>query len=167
MRIQKHLLPMAVSAATLVLSGQAMAETWKMALGDAAGGTQYELGTTFADLVEEKTGGEVTIDLFPNGQLGSEQDTVNNASMGLLDLSVLAINNITPFSPTVGVMTLPYVIQSPEDAKTLTQGEVGKELTENTIRDAGVRILGWAYSGCRRLTNSARPVASPRISTAW
>lgn len=161
MRIQKHLLPMAVSAATLVLSGQAMAETWKMALGDAAGGTQYELGKTFAELIEEKTGGDVTVDLFPNGQLGSEQDTVNNASMGLLDLSVLAINNITPFSPTVGVMTLPYVIQSPEDAKTLTQGEVGKELTENTIRDAGVRILGWAYSGCRRLTNSARPVASP------
>ncbi|TLF52143.1 TRAP transporter substrate-binding protein [Halomonas urmiana] len=161
MRIQKLLLPMAVSAATLALSGQAMAETWKMALGDAAGGTQYELGTTFADIVEEKTGGEVTIDLFPNGQLGSEQDTVNNASMGLLDLSVLAINNITPFSPTVGVLTLPYVIQSPEDAKTLTQGEIAEELTQNTIRDAGVRILGWAYSGCRRLTNSARPVASP------
>ncbi|MGM0986983.1 MAG: TRAP transporter substrate-binding protein [Pseudomonadota bacterium] len=161
MRIQKLLLPMAVSAATLALSGQAMAETWKMALGDAAGGTQYELGTTFADLVEQKTEGEVTIDLFPNGQLGSEQDTVNNASMGLLDLSVLAINNITPFSPTVGVMTLPYVIQGPEDAKTLTQGDIGEELTQNTIRDAGVRILGWAYSGCRRLTNSVRPVASP------
>ncbi|MDX1465729.1 MAG: TRAP transporter substrate-binding protein [Halomonas sp.] len=152
---------MAVSAATLALSGQAMAETWKMALGDAAGGTQYELGTTFADYVEEKTDGEVTIDLFPNGQLGSEQDTVNNASMGLLDLSILAINNITPFSPTVGVLTLPYVIQSPEDAKTLTQGEIAEELTQNTIRDAGVRILGWAYSGCRRLTNSVRPVASP------
>jgi len=161
MRIQKLLLPMAVSAATLALSGQAMAETWKMALGDAAGGTQYELGTTFADYVEEQTQGEVTIDLFPNGQLGSEQDTVNNASMGILDLSVLAINNITPFSPTVGVLTLPYVIQSPEDAKTLTQGEIGEELTQNTIRDAGVRILGWAYSGCRRLTNSVRPVASP------
>lgn len=161
MRIQKLLLPMAVSAATLALSGQAMAETWKMALGDAAGGTQYELGTTFAEYVEEKSDGEITIDLFPNGQLGSEQDTVNNASMGLLDLSVLAINNITPFSPTVGVLTLPYVIQSPEDAKTLTQGEIADELTQNTIRDAGVRILGWAYSGCRRLTNSARPVASP------
>ncbi|MBB3189951.1 TRAP transporter substrate-binding protein [Halomonas cerina] len=161
MRIQKLIIPMAVSAASLTLSGNAMAETWKMALGDAAGGTQYELGTTFADLVEEKTDGEVTVDLFPNGQLGSEQDTVNNASMGLLDLSILAINNITPFSPTVGVMTLPYVIQSPEDARTLTQGEVGEELTQNTIRDAGVRILGWAYSGCRRLTNSVRPVATP------
>ncbi|MDI5923061.1 TRAP transporter substrate-binding protein [Halomonas sp. LR5S13] len=161
MRIQKLIIPMAVSAASLALSGNVMAETWKMALGDAAGGTQYELGTTFANLVEEKTEGEVTIDLFPNGQLGSEQDTINNASMGLLDLSVLAINNITPFSPTVGVMTLPYVIQGPEDARTLTQGGIGAELTQNTIRDAGVRILGWAYSGCRRLTNSAKPVATP------
>ncbi|ATJ83566.1 TRAP transporter substrate-binding protein [Halomonas beimenensis] len=161
MRIQNLIIPVAVSAAGLALSGNAMAETWKMALGDAAGGTQYELGSTFADLVEEKTDGEVTVELFPNGQLGSEQDTVNSASMGLLDLSVLAINNITPFSPTVGVMTLPYVIQGPEDARTLTQGAIGEELTENTIRDAGVRILGWAYSGCRRLTNSARPVAEP------
>ncbi|ALM54698.1 C4-dicarboxylate ABC transporter substrate-binding protein [Halomonas huangheensis] len=145
----------------LSISMQASADTWKMALGDAAGGTQYELGTTFASLVEEKTGGEVTVDLFPNGQLGSEQDTINNASMGLLDLSVLAINNITPFSPTVGVMTLPYVIRSPEDARTLTHGEIGQEMVDNTVRDAGVRILAWAYSGCRRLTNSAHPVASP------
>lgn len=161
MRLHKLVMPVAVSAASLALSGHAMAETWKMALGDAAGGTQYELGTTFATLLEEKTNGEVTVDLFPNGQLGSEQDTVNDASMGMLDLSILAINNITPFSPTVGVLTLPYVIQSPEDAKTLTQGEIGNELTENTIRDAGVRILGWAYSGCRVLSNSERPVAEP------
>ncbi len=161
MRLSKRIIPAAITAATLAMSTQAIAETWKMALGDAAGGTQYELGTTFADLLEEKTDDEISVDLFPNGQLGSEQDTVNNASMGLLDLSVLAINNITPFSPSVGVMTLPYVIRSPEDARTLTQGPIGEELTENTIRDAGVRILAWAYSGCRRLTNSVRPVAEP------
>ncbi|HSH49580.1 MAG TPA: TRAP transporter substrate-binding protein [Halomonas sp.] len=152
---------MAVSAVSLALSTNAAAATWRMAVGDAAGGTQYELATKYAELIEEKTDGEVTVNIFPNNQLGSEQDTVNNASMGLLDLSVLAINNITPFSPTVGVLTLPYVIHNVEDAKTLTQGEVGDELVENTIRDAGVRILGWAYSGCRRLTNSAKPVAEP------
>jgi tripartite ATP-independent transporter DctP family solute receptor len=102
----------------------------------------------------------VTADLFPNSQLGDEQDTINDAAMGLLDFSILAINNITPFSPSVAVLTLPYVIQSLEDAKTLTQGEVGKELTEKTIRDAGVRIVGWSYSGFRVLTNSKRPVRS-------
>lgn len=144
--------------ALFISSPAAVAKTFKMALGDAQGGTQWELGKTFAAKFEEKTGGKHKINLFPNGQLGSEQDTVNDAAIGTLDFSILAINNITPFSPTVGVFTLPYVIQSLDDAVKLTQGEVGKELTENTIRDAGVRIIGWAYSGFRVLTNSKKPI---------
>jgi tripartite ATP-independent transporter DctP family solute receptor len=78
--------------------------------------------------------------------------------MGVLDFSVIAINNATPFSPTVGLLTLPYVILSVDDAATITQGEIGKELVENTVRDAGVRIVGWTYTGFRVLTNSKKPV---------
>jgi len=159
MKFRKNVLVSMFVAASLAFTAPAaLADTFKMAIGDAAGGTQWELGTSFAKAFSEKTGGKHKVDLFPNGQLGDEQDTVNNASMGLLDFSILAINNVTPFSPSVGVLTLPYVIQSVEDAKTLTQGEIGQQLTENTIRDAGVRIVGWAYSGFRVLTNSKKPV---------
>lgn len=147
-----------VAAGTLLASTGAWATTFKVAVGDAQGGTQWELATKFKQVFEQKTGGKHKLDLFPNGQLGSEEDTVNNAAMGTLDFSLLAVNNITPFSPTVGVLTLPYVIQSAEDAKKLTMGEVGKELTENTVRDAKVRIVGWAYSGFRVLTNSKKPI---------
>ncbi|MEZ9856706.1 TRAP transporter substrate-binding protein DctP, partial [Vibrio breoganii] len=90
-------------------------------------GTQWELATSFSELMEQKTDGKVKIDLFPNGQLGNEQDTVNDAAIGLLDFSVLAINNVTPFSPTVGLLTMPYVIQSAEEAVLLTQGQVGQD----------------------------------------
>lgn len=161
MHIYKRALSVVISAACVAFSATSMAATWKMAIGDAAGGTQYELGEYFAKEIEQRTSGKYKINLFPNGQLGSEEDTINNASMGMLDFSILAVNNITPFSPKVGVLTLPYVIHNAEDAKLLTQGDIGQQLTEDTIRDAGVRILGWAYSGCRRLTNSVRPVASP------
>lgn len=142
---------------SLSLSAQAKTE-WKMALGDAAGGSQWELGLRFAQLMEAYTEGEVKIHLFPNGQLGSEQETVQNCRLGTLDYSIVAVNNITPFSPTVGVFTLPYLILSLDDAVKLTQGSIGQKLAENTIRDAGVRLLGWAYSGFRVLTNSKRPV---------
>ena len=142
---------------SLSLSAQAKTE-WKMAVGDAAGGTQWELGLRFAQLMEAYTKGEVKIHLFPNGQLGSEQETVQNCRLGTMDYSIVAINNITPFSPTVGVFTLPYLILSLDDAVKLTQGPIGQKLAENTIRDAGVRLLGWAYSGFRVLTNSKRPV---------
>jgi len=145
---------------SLSLSVQAKTE-WKMALGDASGGTQWALGERFAKLVSAYTGGEITLALFPNGQLGSEQETVQNCRLGTLDFSVAAINNITPFSPTVGLFTLPYLIQSVDEAVTLTQGPIGEELVQNTIKSAGVRILGWSYSGFRRLSNSKRPVTKP------
>lgn len=158
MKFSKTAIISIFAASSLLISSEAFATTFKVAVGDAQGGTQWQLATTFKKIFEEKTAGKHKIDLFPNGQLGTEENTINNAAMGTLDFSILAVNNITPFSPSVGVLTLPYVIQSAEEAKKLTMGGVGKELTENTVRDAQVRIVGWAYSGFRVLTNSKRPV---------
>jgi tripartite ATP-independent transporter DctP family solute receptor len=146
----------ATTALVALAAAPLAAEEFNIAVGDAAGSAQEALGKAFIEELEART--DHTATLFLNGQLGSEQNTVNDASMGLLDMSIVAINNITPFSPTVGLLTLPYVILSLEDAETLTQGEIGQELIENTVRDAGVRILGWTYTGFRRLTNSERPV---------
>ncbi|MBM1174781.1 TRAP transporter substrate-binding protein [Microvirga arabica] len=150
----------AVATIAIMAASPTLAKTFKIAVGDGAGGTQHELGKAFIAALEAKTGKKHTATLFLNGQLGSEEDTVNNAATGTLDMSILAINNVTPFSPTVGTLTLPYVILSLEDAEKLTQGPIGQELIENTVRDAGVRIIGWAYSGFRVLTNSKRPVES-------
>lgn len=157
--LRKFSVAAVVAAGVMSLTAtEGFAKNFKVAIGDAAGGTQWELATKFAEELKAKSGGKHKAKLFPNGQLGSEQDTVNDAALGTLDFSILAINNVTPFSPTVGVFTLPYVIQSLDEAVTLTQGEVGQELVQNTIRDAGVRIIGWAYSGFRVLTNSKKPI---------
>ena len=139
----------------------ALAETLKMAVGDAQGGTQWNLATAFTAALEHRTRGAMRIRLFPNGQLGSEEDTVNEAAMGTLDMSLLAINNLAPFSPTLGVLTLPYVVRSAEEARTLAEGQIGQQLVANTVRDAKVRIVAWAYSGFRVLTNSSRAVSRP------
>lgn len=147
-----------LAASSFFVGGSALATTFKVAVGDAQGSPQWEMASKFKSAFEAKTAGKHKVDLFPNGQLGSEETTINSASMGTLDFSVLAINNITPFSPSVGVLTLPYVIQSSEEAKKLVTGEIGKELTANTVRDAGVRIVGWTFTGFRVLTNSKKPV---------
>ncbi|MGH1480336.1 MAG: TRAP transporter substrate-binding protein [Geminicoccales bacterium] len=163
MHIHKTLIGSAAIALTMMLGTtiDVSAQTsLRVAVGDAAGSAQHELGKKFVEELEAATDGAYTAELFLNGQLGSEQNTVNDASMGLLDMSILAINNITPFSPTVGIFTLPYVIQGVDDAEKLINSDVGQELIDNTIRDAGVRIIGWTYTGCRVLTNSKKPVAT-------
>jgi len=162
MRALNGLRSLAIVATAALALGvtPAAAKKFKIAVGDSAGSAQEALGLAFVKELEARSGGKHTAKLFLNGQLGSEQDTVNEAAIGTLDMSLLAINNITPFSPTVGVFTLPYVILSLEDAEKLTQGPIGQELTENTIRDAGVRIIGWTYTGFRVLTNSKKPVST-------
>ncbi|NRH26453.1 TRAP transporter substrate-binding protein [Pseudomonas sp. MS19] len=134
--------------------------TFRISLGGSAGGSQEAMTKVFVKELKEKTNGQYDAKLFLNSQLGSEEDTINDVSMGLLDFSVVAINNITPFSPTLGVFTLPYVVQSVEDAVTLTQSAAAEKLVENTVRDSGTRIVGWTFSGFRVFTNSKRPVKS-------
>ena len=149
-----------VLAMLLASAVPAAARDFRIAVGDGAGGTQEALGIAFVKALEEKSGGAHTAKLFLNGQLGDEQDTVTAAATGTLDFSILAINNITPFSPSVGTLTLPYVILSLEDAEKITQGEIGQQMVDKTVEDAGVRIIGWAYSGFRVLTNSKKPVTT-------
>lgn len=151
---------LAGTAICLMASVPAFAEEYRIAVGDGAGGTQEALGKAFVEALEKESGGAMTGKLFLNGQLGDEQDTVTAAATGTLDFSILAINNITPFSPSVGTLTLPYVILSQDDAEKVTQGEVGRRLVEQTVEDAGVRIIGWGYSGFRVLTNSSKPVST-------
>jgi tripartite ATP-independent transporter DctP family solute receptor len=151
---------LALTIAVGAASGASAQTSFRMALGDAAGSAQHELAKKFVEELETRTNGEYTAELFLNGQLGSEQNTINDASMGLLDMSLLAINNITPFSPSVGIFTLPYVIRDVEEAQKLIHSEIGQELVDNTIRDAGVRIIAWTSTGCRRLTNSKKPVST-------
>lgn len=153
-----NLMATAAMIAALAVAAPAQAKNFKVAVGDSGGSTQEVGGLAFKAALEELSGGKHTATLFLNGQLGSEQDTVNDAAIGTLDMSILAINNVTPFSPRVGILSLPYAMLSLEDAETLTQGPIGEELVQATIEDAGVRIIGWTYAGFRRLTNSKKPV---------
>ena len=149
-----------LSCALFCASPFLQAAEYKIALGGGQGGSQHALASKFVSELEKNTDGKSTAKMFYNSQLGSEQDTINDAALGVLDFSVVAINNITPFSPTVGVFTLPYMIQSLDEAVELTKSPAAQQLVDNTVRDAGVRIIGWTFSGFRVLTNSKHPVGS-------
>ena len=114
----------AVCALMAAFATGAAATEFKVAVGDGAGGTQEALGKAFVAALEKQTGGAHTGKLFLNGQLGDEQDTVSSAAMNTLDFSILAINNITPFSPSVGTLTLHAV----------TKDTVNHKMTVSMIR---------------------------------
>jgi len=144
--------------ATLLVSANGFSATWNMAVGDGGGSAQEALGKKFSELLTEKTNGKITSKLFLNGQLGSEQATVNDVALNTTPLSIIASNNLSPFSPPLGMLSLPYIFENIEQAQKTVEGSIGKELVESTIKNANVRIIAWTYSGFRVLTNSKRPI---------
>lgn len=146
-------------AAALVIPVTASAEkTLKIGLGDPIDSDQGVLALRFKEIVEKSSGGKYKVDIFPAGQLGDEQKMVKDARRGSIDGAVVAINNITPFSKSIGVLTLPYLIQSFDDAVKLTTGDLGDKWRGILSKEAGVRLMGWGYSNFRVLTNSKKPV---------
>ena len=149
----------ALLLSALIVPGMAMAQqTLKIGMGDTLESDQGWLATRFKEIVETTSGGKYKVDLFPAGQLGDEQKMVKDARRGSIDGAVVAINNITPFAKSVGVLTLPYLIQNFSDAVKITTGELGARWQAALIKEAGVRPLGWSYANFRVLTNSKKPV---------
>ncbi len=69
---------------------QAMAfesQSWRFGLEEIEGSVQYEYGAKFAELVEEKTDGAITVELFPYGQLGGLTDIYDAAQSGAIQLA--------------------------------------------------------------------------------
>jgi TRAP-type C4-dicarboxylate transport system substrate-binding protein len=148
-------------AAALMLPVSASAEkTLKIGLGDPIDSDQGVLALRFKEIVEKTSNGKYKVDIFPAGQLGDEQKMVKDARRGSIDGAVVAINNITPFAKSVGVLTLPYLIQNFNDAVKITTGDLGDKWREILIKDAGVHLMGWGYSNFRVLTNSKKPVTT-------
>jgi len=147
-----------LGCALLCSSFASYAENFQIALGGGESSGQYALASKFVEELKKNTSHNAKI--FVNSQLGSEQDTVSDVALASLDFSVIAINNLTPFSPSVGIYTLPYMLQSVDDGVKLTESKLSEELVQNTIRDTNVRIVGWTFSGFRVLTNSKKPVKS-------
>jgi len=152
---------MVLLGALFIVPISAFAEkTLKIGLGDPLESDQGVLALRFKEIVESASGGRYKVDLYPTGQLGDEQKMVKDARRGSIDGAVVAINNITPFSKSVGVLTLPYLIQSFDDAVKATTGNLGNKWRDILVKEAGVRLLGWGYSNFRVLTNSKKPVAT-------
>ena len=154
----KKLTTILVLALALCLTVPAMAET------------VFQLGTTvneqdsfqiaaekFAELVAERTNGEYRIEIYPNGTLGDESTMLDSMTMGMLDMGIITSGPFVNFSEMMGVLDMPYLFATNEEAYEILDGEIGKELLA-TLEETGLKGLAYAERGFRNVTNSVRPV---------
>lgn len=122
----------------------------------------YALGAEeFARLVKEGTGGEVIIKVYAGGQLGKgERELLEGLQLGTIHLAVTATGPVSNFSPSMGVVDLPFLFTSPGHVDKILDGLVGRELLDD-LESARIKGLSFLENGFRNFTNSRRRLRKP------
>jgi len=111
----------------------------------------------FAELAKKYSNGEIVINEFPSNQLGGEQVRVNKARKQTSLITMASTPNVAPFSPSAGVLSLPYMFDDIEQIRSLLNSEFGTTiLSEKILKESGLRVLGYLTTGFRMITNSQK-----------
>ena len=116
--------------------------------------------TRFAEGVSAGTDGNVTVELFPNSQLGGNIEMVEGVQLGTIDMANQFAAAFANYVPEMNVLALAFLFTSEEHLFNALNGEAGAILAE-ALREKGFEPLGYFYGGSRSLMNNVRPVNSP------
>jgi tripartite ATP-independent transporter DctP family solute receptor len=113
-----------------------------------------------ADRCKEISGGELTIEIYPSGQLGSEQQCVELLQIGSLAITKVSAAVMESFTEEFKVLGLPYIFRSKEHAFKVLDGEIGKELLRS-MEPYLIRGLCFYDAGSRSFYTIDRPINTP------
>ena len=116
----------------------------------------------FADLVAERTGGGLKVEIFPASQLGTEQEILEGVQLGTIHMFEGSAGSAGRFLPALEAFAHPFLWRDLDHMLTVARGEIGQELSQQMIDQHGMRILdmGWLF-GQRHLTTASTPVHTP------
>ena len=116
----------------------------------------------WAELVEERTEGRLTLRVYPNSQLVAGDQTREFSAMrsGLIDMAVGSTINWSPQVPELNLFSLPFFMPDEAAVDAVTGGEAG-EMIFDAIESRGVVPLAWGENGFRQLSNSRGPIGEP------
>lgn len=151
-----------IAAATMLTASLAQAETLTLSTPDPDTSEITVAANKFAELVAEKTNGEVTVKVFPNGTLygGDPSAAVKQLAGGSLDMLVLATSLYANFNPKFSAISIPYLFDDEAQLRSYLAGEPGKELIAD-LDAIGIKGINLWPRPFRQMTNSKLPIEKP------
>lgn len=114
----------------------------------------------FAELVQEKTGGSVKVEIFPSSQLGSAPDQIDGVRVGSQDLFVDAISWYQDMEGLydLRVISMPTAFDSYDHLMEWLASEDGQKLMETMEDKYGLKVIGYDWYREARQILSKEPV---------
>jgi len=165
--IQLKRLALAAAAAAVLASSPAFAQK-TMRIAHLNPESPFEshsgaMAAVFKNLVETGTNGSVKVQLFPNGQLGKDNEVIQQVRDGVVESVISSSGGVASHYKMVGVFDLPFAFPNITVANRVldVKSDFGKKFSTDLQAKTGLKVLGLLDSGgFFAISNNKRPITS-------
>jgi tripartite ATP-independent transporter DctP family solute receptor len=136
---------------------QVTEHTFRFTTANPAGHPIVTGAEKFAELVGQKSGGKMTVKLFPGGVLGGDVQVLSAVQGGTIDLTSMNSGILQGQVKEFAVVDFPFLFNDSREADAVMDGRIGKLLADK-LPEKGLIHLAYYELGFRNVTNSKRPV---------
>lgn len=119
------------------------------------------MAAVFKSLVETASNGSLTVQVFPNGQLGKDAEVIQQVKDGIVEATISSAGGVAQHYPLVGVFDLPFAFPNIAVAHEVINldSEFGQTFASDMEEKTGMKVIGLLDSGgFFAFTNSERPI---------
>ncbi len=157
----KKLLALLTMVTLISFSGSAIA-AMKIKLGVVTkpGSAQNIAAEKFKELIEERSNGDINVQIFHSASLGNETEILQQVQMNTVQMAIVTGGPFDTFDPMARVINYPFLFKDYAQVDKILDGPLGAELLKS-LEGSSFKGLCFSENGFRNLTNKRRPVKSP------
>ncbi|WP_047151803.1 DctP family TRAP transporter solute-binding subunit [Aneurinibacillus tyrosinisolvens] len=116
----------------------------------------------FADLVAEKTGGKVKVEVYPSSQLYGDKEELDALVSGNVQMIAPSVTKMVKLDPRWQYVDMPFLFRDEAHSLKFFESDLAKKLM-NSEQLVGNDIMGLAFweNGFKQVTNNKRALKTP------
>jgi C4-dicarboxylate-binding protein DctP len=118
-----------------------------------------QMANKFKQLVAEKTGGSVVVEVYPNSQLFGDDKVLEAMLLGDVQLAAPALSKFSRYTDVLALYDLPFLFKDLDAVDRFQQSEQGQAMLD-AVSKKGLIGLGYLHNGMKQLSSS-KPLRVP------
>lgn len=114
----------------------------------------------FEEYVEANTDGRVDVQIYPNGQLGGERESIEAVELGSVQMTIATASVMSAYDQKFNLMELPFLFSDYDSAYAAYDGELG-DIYNGWMEEHNLLNMGFFCGGFRGISNTKNPVYTP------
>lgn len=127
------------------------------------GSTALGISTNyFMDTIKERSNGQITCELYPDGQLASSSDDIiGGLQNGSFECAIFNNGGWSDYTSGFAAINVPYLYFDYDEAYAVLDSSIGDAMKAQVTKDTSLIPVAFFDIGFRHITNDKREIKSP------